>query len=155
LYVVRTDSAPPFLVSAATLRRRGLFSEESIVSRVREGFPEASVAHADMLPDYDAYYYDRAREAPLPVVRVKFADPDSTWVYVDGMSRMVARFTWRERLERWIYHGLHSLDFPFWYFRRPLWDIGLVTLLGGGSMLSLAGAVIGFRRSRAILRSRL
>jgi hypothetical protein len=57
-------------------------------------------------------------------------------------------FSRRERLQRWLYHGLHSLDFPFWYYRRPLWDVGVIALCGGGAALSLLGVVLGWRRVR-------
>jgi hypothetical protein len=136
---------------ASPLEAREAFSEESILDRVRQGYPEASVVEARLLSDYDAYYYDRDREAPLPVLRVKFGDPDSTWVYVDTMSRMAARFTRRERIERWLYHGFHSFDFPFLYFSRPLWDIVVIALLAGGSILSVVGVVIGYRRCRKFI----
>jgi hypothetical protein len=62
------------------------------------------------------------------------------------MSQAVASFTRRQRLQRWIYHGFHSLDFGFWYGSRPLWDIGVITLSLGGTMLSVIGVVIGYRR---------
>ncbi len=81
------------------------------------------------------------------MLRVKFGDPDATWFYIDpAMSQAVASFTRRQRLQRWIYHGFHSLDFGFWYGSRPLWDIGIITLSLGGTMLSVIGVVIGYRR---------
>ena len=36
------------------------------------------------------------------------------------------------RLRRWLYQGLHSLDFPFLYYKRPLWDIVVIVLSIGG-----------------------
>ena len=105
------------------------------------------IVESQLLADYDAYYYDRDRDAPLPVLRVKFDDPERTWVYVDpGMSQMVARFTRRQRVERWLYHGFHSLDFAFWYSQRPLWDIGVIALSIGGATSSAIGLFVGFRR---------
>ena len=32
------------------------------------------------------------------------------------------------RWNRWLYHGLHSLDFPFLRYSRPLWDIVVIVL---------------------------
>ena len=32
------------------------------------------------------------------------------------------------RWNRWLYHGFHSLDFPFLYYKRPLWDIVVILL---------------------------
>jgi hypothetical protein len=89
------------------------------------------------------------------VLRIKFDDPDSTWLYVDPrMSQIVGRAHRRERLQRWIYHGFHSLDFSFWYYNRPLWDIAMVGLSLGGITLSGIGVVIAWKRlTRALRRS--
>lgn len=150
-YYVRGPEPGPLLVAVNPLRiRREPFSVESIVERAKNGYPGAPVADAQLLSDYDAYYYDRDREAPLPVVRVKFGDADGTWVYVDGMSQFLTRFTRRRRVERWLYHGFHSLDFPFLYFNRPLWDVVVIVLCGGGAGLSAIGVVIGFKRLRRL-----
>jgi hypothetical protein len=101
------------------------------------------------LSDYDAYYYSRGRQAPLPVLRVKFDDPQATWVYIDpAMSRVVAQIHRLNRLERWLYNGLHSLDFSFWYDRRPLWDIGVILLSIGALGTSVIGLFLGFKRVR-------
>jgi hypothetical protein len=50
------------------------------------------------------------------------------------------------RWNRWLYHGLHSLDFPFLYNRRPLWDIVLIVLSAGGLVLSATTLVPSWRR---------
>jgi hypothetical protein len=147
-YLVTLDEAnAPVVVHATPLERRGEpFSMASIVDRVQRGYPGAAIAESSLLMAADAYYYDRGRELHLPVVRIKFADADGTWVYVDGTSQLVARFTRRQRIERWLYHGLHSLDFPYFYDKRPLWDIVVIVLLAGGTTLSAIGVWIGVRR---------
>jgi len=155
-YAVRTGEGQPLLVgviatdAGVALRRRPEpFSVESLRARAQEAVPEASVASADLLPEFDAYYYSRNPRAPLPVLRLKFADRDATWFYIDPrLGQVVARFTRRERAERWIYHGLHSLDFPFWYFRRPLWDIVVIALCLGGALSSGIGLFVGLRRMK-------
>ena len=60
---------------------------------------------------------------------------------------------WRDRvfhivtgsLERWLYNGLHSLDFGYLY-KRPLWDIVMLVLLVGGLTSSTIGLCLGFKR---------
>ena len=154
-YRVQTQYPRPFLVSAKTLQTRSEpFSVESLLERVTAPNPDVPVLESTLLEDYDAYYYSYGRRAPLPVLRIKFGDPDSTWLYVDPqMSELVGRAHRRERLQRWIYHGFHSLDFSFWYYNRPLWDIGIVGLSLGGATLSLIGIVIAWKRvSRAVAR---
>lgn len=123
------------------------FSAESIIARSRTGFPTAHVVESTRLSDYDAYYYDRDRRKALPVLRVKFSDPERLWVYVNLQTgQLIADITRRQRLERWLYHGLHSLDFPFWYYRRPLWDIVIVVLCLGGALSSGLGVAMAMKR---------
>ena len=127
--------------------RRDAFSNESLMSRVKAGNPDVPIVESQLLYDYDSYYYARDEKPPLPVMRVKFGDPDSTWFYIDaGMSQVRARFTRRERLQRWIYTGLHDLDFSFWYYNRPFWDAGVIVLNLGGAVLSSIGLYIGIKR---------
>lgn len=153
-YVLRNEGATPLLMAAQSLQpRREGFSLDSILQRVKQGNPDRAILDTQLLSDYDAYYYDGDRSAPLPVLRVKFDDPNHTWVYVDpGMSELVARFSRRERVQRWLYHGLHSLDFSFWYYNRPLWDIAVIALCTGGTVLSTIGVVLGVRRVRRAVR---
>jgi uncharacterized iron-regulated membrane protein len=156
-YRIQTGAPDTVLVSASSLQvRKELFSTESLIQRLTEPNPNVKVAESSLLQDYDSYYYSFNRKAPLPVLRVKFDDPDSTWFYVDPrMSTIVGRAHRRERLQRWIYHGLHSLDFSFWYYHRPLWDIGVIGLSLGGIALSVIGVVISWKRvGRAVLRKK-
>ena len=99
-----------------------------------------------MLTEYDSYYYSRRNQTPLPVVRVKFDDPAATWAYVDpSMSQVLATVHRLNRVERWLYNGLHSLDFKFWYW-SPAWDVGVILLCLGGLASSAIGTVMGFGR---------
>ena len=83
----------------------------------------------------------------MPVLRVKFADPLETWVYVDPReSELLATVHRLNRLERWLYNGLHSLDFAFWYSKRPLWDIGMILLCAGALVSSAIGLCLGMKR---------
>ena len=53
----------------------------------------------------------------------------------------------RSRLERWLYDGLHSLDFPFLYYQRPLWDAVLILLSIGGIVSTVTIAAPVWRRN--------
>ena len=139
-----------FFVHAESLAvREGPFTADSIVARMKAAVPDVPVEAAELLQEYDSYYYSRGRQTPLPILRVKFADADRTWIYVDpDVSQVVARIHKLDRVERWIYNGLHSLDFSFWYNRRPLWDIVVLTLMIGGLASSAIGMYLGIRRLR-------
>jgi hypothetical protein len=144
------------LVNARTLEvRHEPFSTASLVARLQAAAPDVPIVGSDLLTEYDSYYYSRGRQTPLPVVRVKFADPAETWFYVDPQnSQMLAAIHRLNRVERWLYNGFHSLDFAFWYDRRPLWDIGMLALLFGGLASSGIGLFLGVKRVwRAAVRA--
>jgi hypothetical protein len=139
---VDTATAEPSL----TVRQEP-FSVESVMSRVKEGNPDVPIIESELLAEYDSYYYSFDGTRPLPVLRIKFGDPDSTWFYIDpAMSQVTGRVTRLDRVERWIYNGFHSLDFSFWYYNRPLWDIAVI-VLSAGCMASIAtGFFLGMKR---------
>jgi len=153
-YAAKGKSLTPVLVSAEPFSiREGVFSTDSLVGKAKQANPNIPIADVTELSTYDSYYYSRDGEAPLPVVRLKFDDPDKTWFYIDPkLGRILARYQKRERLQRWIYHGLHSLDFSFWYYSRPAWDIGVIVLCSGGAVLSAIGVFISIRRLRRDIR---
>ena len=99
-----------------------------------------------LMREYDAYYIARHGELPLPVLFLGLADPQRSTFYIDPKTaRVVASYTTASRWNRWLYHGLHSWNFPWLYRFRPAWDILVLALLTGGSVLSITSAVIGWR----------
>jgi len=85
----------------------------------------------------------------LPMVRVRYADAQQTWLYFDPRRGTIARKEERlTRLNRWLYHGFHSLDFPFLYYQRPLWDVVVIALSIGGIVLSATTLRASWRRVR-------
>ncbi|HUO52083.1 MAG TPA: hypothetical protein VMT93_06175 [Gemmatimonadaceae bacterium] len=98
------------------------------------------------LTRYDAWYRDRRHELPLPVLLVTEHGTDSVRLYVDPAAmRVVGRYRDANWTERWLYHGLHSLDFPWLYDHRPLWDIVVITLLLGGVALCVTSLILAWR----------
>ena len=138
------------LIDARTMHvRREPFTTESILARLRAAVPDSTIVAAELIEDYDSYYYARAGRAPLPALRVKFDDPAETWVYADPRKSELVALTHRSsRLERWLFNGLHSLDFAFWWDRRPLWDVGMILLSLGALATSVIGLYLGVKRLR-------
>ncbi|MEO6081425.1 MAG: PepSY domain-containing protein [Steroidobacteraceae bacterium] len=136
------------LVEAATLARRNqAFDSEAILKRLRAALPGVPVIAHELLHEYDDYYYSRSDQLALPVLRLKLGDALRTWLYVDPRtSELVANVHRYSRVERWLYSGLHSLDFRFWYAKRPLWDLAMLTLLLGGLVGSSLGLYYGITR---------
>lgn len=123
--------------------------DEAMAEAARASMPGVPVIDERWLSEYDAYYYDRYRAKPIPVLRIQFGDPDQTWLYLDPHNGLISlRYTTRSRLNRWLYNGLHSWDFPLLYYRRPAWDLLLIVLSLGGVALSVTTMWPAWRRLR-------
>jgi hypothetical protein len=111
----------------------------------------ASVAEARLLTRYDAYYLDRSGQQPLPVLFVQLNDEAHSRFYIDPKTAQVVgsyRSNAQSWVNRWLYHGLHSINFPWLYNYRPAWDIVVLTLMLGGTSLCLTSVIIGFQLVR-------
>ena len=74
------------------------------------------------VPTLRAEQIDRLRNSRLPesAVRLILDDQASTWVHVDAATgRILSIMGRRRRLNRWLFNGLHSLDFSSFTERRP------------------------------------
>jgi hypothetical protein len=122
------------------------FTEAELHTAAAAAMPAARIQEAAWLTAYDSYYYDRSSERPLPVLRVKYEDADRSWLYLSAADgAVVQRETASGRPFRWLYHGLHSLDFPGLYQAGWLWDAVIVTLCVGGLLLSFTSVIVGWR----------
>lgn len=104
------------------------------------------LAQIDVIDTFDAYYRDRRGALPLPAIRVRLHDAVGSRYYISPRTAtLVSSYSSREWVSRWLYHGLHSLDFPWLYARRPLWDVVVLTLLMGGAALCGTSLVLAWR----------
>jgi len=133
-------------------RARVPIDRELLMATAREAMPSVPIDEVAMLDAYDSYYYGRGDAdgtRPLPVLRVRYADRVGTWLYIDPNRGSVVRKEERlSRVNRWLYHGLHSLDFPWLYDRRPLWDVVVIILSLGGIASAVSSVVPAWRRLR-------
>jgi len=69
-----------------------------------------------------------------------------TRFYVDPKTaRVVQTYNPGNWITRWLYNGLHSLNFPWLYNYRPLWDFVVITLMLGGTALCVTSLVLAWR----------
>jgi len=110
-------------------------------------WPNYPIADVTLVSPEDNYAHLRERSLGKDVMRIIFSDPAATWVHVDlNSARIVSVMDRSLRVYRWLFNGLHSLDFPGLINRRPLWDITILGLLALGLCFCMTGVVIGFRR---------
>ena len=89
---------------------------------------------------------DRRNRLPLPVIFVQLNDKESSSYYVDPKTaRIVQSYNSYSRRNRWLYHGLHSIDLPWLYKHRPAWDIVVLALMLGGTSLCITSLILAWR----------
>jgi len=122
------------------------FDRQRIIDVVTTAAKSSGGADVRLVNQYDMYYLDRRRERPLPVILAQVHDVDHTRYYIDPKTaRIVGAYSSRNWMNRWLYHGLHSLDFPWLYNHRPLWDVVVITFMVGGTALCVTSLVLAWR----------
>jgi PepSY-associated TM region len=163
-------AAPPQVVTVDSTRLWGqlhLIVTRIDGARVRigaEGGPAAlaasdwrRIAHAvggrigtepELMTAGDPYYYSRPGVAvQFPVYRIVMDDAHTTRLYIDPVTGTPVDIVDRDgRWYRWLHVGLHTLDFSAATRSRPLWDVMMLALLAGVTMICGTGTWLGWRR---------
>ena len=116
--------------------------------------PDVHIAQVTVLHAYDFYWYAHHTSRPLPVLRLRFADPSATWLHIDPTTGEVLELLDTSR--RWyriLFNALHSLDFPWLLAYRPAWDLLVLPLCLLGLALSTTAVVLAWRRLQSARRS--
>jgi hypothetical protein len=137
-----------------TPRVRDGFSQEELTAAARAAMPGMEPVEIAWLTDVDNYYYQRTGGLRLPALRAKFDDPQQTWLYLyAGDGSLVQSESRSSRAERWLYQGLHSLDFPGLYQTPWLWYPLIIALSLGGLALSVTSVIVAWRFLRGKTRA--
>lgn len=156
----------PLYVFASSADRSGLVSGDeasvpapiggtaALSNAARRLLPHARLVRADMLHTYDFYWYAHHSPRPLPVLRVIFNDPHTTWFHIDpATGDVLERMDASRRWQRILFNGLHSLDFPVLLAHRPAWDLMVVALAMLGLALSVTAVVIAWLWAQRLRRT--
>jgi uncharacterized iron-regulated membrane protein len=110
---------------------------------------DVEIAEQALISEGDAYYFEESERFVLPVYRVVLKDDESTRYYIDPQSgALFQRADATARWYRWLFGGLHRIDFTAWTRARPAWDIIMLTLMLGGLALTTTGFYLALRRIR-------
>jgi hypothetical protein len=116
------------------------FSEADLLQAAATAMPGHEYVELTWLREHDDYYYQTIDTfdlglprtvRTLPVLRLKYDDPQQTWLYLTPSHGQLIKAEIRDRRNRWGYYGMHGLDFAFLWNARPLWDIVVLILLLG------------------------
>jgi hypothetical protein len=145
VYLATLAGGDTKIVPVAGAARNG-FDLDRLIAVVTAAAHPHGLAETRVLDRYDRYYLDRRKLKPLPVLLARVDDAEETRYYIDPRTARVAgSYSSRGRMNRWLYHGLHSLDFPWLYAYRPLWDIVVITFMLGGTALCVTSLILAWR----------
>jgi hypothetical protein len=121
------------------------FDREQTIDLLQLAASSSGGADVHVVTEYDRYYLDRRGRRPLPVIIAQFHDSKRTRYYIDPKTARIVGTYSGDWMNRWLYHGLHSLDFPWLYKHRPLWDIIVITFMLGGTALAVTSVMLAWR----------
>ena len=136
------------------------FEEDALIEMANNAMPSSNMIGRDWLISGDSYYYHTLSSfdlglprsvRKLPVLRLKFNDPDATWLYMEPSLGQMIKMEKTDRINRWGYYALHGWDYPFLRNNRPLWDILVAFFLVGLSVLGGTILVPAYRRLRKVI----
>lgn len=107
-----------------------------------------AILRSAWLHEADSRYYTlRHHPRTFPVARIELDDPAATVLYISPRTGRIELISNRHDFAyRWLYQGLHRLDFPLLVEYPLLRDITVILLSILGLALSLSGCVLGWRR---------
>jgi len=144
LLVYSGDSASR--IDARTLEAKPLLVDE--IEQAARRIRSASSAKIDLLPEGDNYYYSGHEPRGFPVYRFVAHDAEQTRYYFHPQSGdIIVKFDSNLRWYRWLFEGLHRFDFTPWLRARPWWDVLVLPLMLGVTIVCFTGAYMGVRRA--------
>jgi len=158
-FIVSSAPQQTLILTADDLTASSEFSREKILGVVRDvgrtAMNQAEIVESRVVTRYEAYYLDRHHQRPLPALFIQLNDKHRSMYYIDPKTaRVVEAYDTGSRWNRWLYHGLHSLNFPWLYEHRPAWDILMLALLVGGTCLCVTSIILAGQVLSRKLRER-
>ena len=126
-------------------------SQDYLISTVRsavsQAWPETAIKSSYMVAADDVYGHLREGSFPKKTLRIILDDVDETWVHINlDDGHIVSVMDKSRRLYRWLFNGIHSLDLPGFSSKRPLWDIFMVVLMLTGTIFSITGLILAYKK---------
>ena len=147
-FVYYNDYQTPkvYITSADTIFQQPTYSLTDMKSRASKLFKGTSyqVIKQDK---YDNYYKASGMFArPLPVYKISWNNSVQDEIYIDpNTGKAIQDYNQMSKLHRWLYQGLHKLDFPFLSQHNWLRKSLLVLLSIAGIWLSITSIVLSWK----------
>jgi uncharacterized iron-regulated membrane protein len=148
-YVVArgAGSEPKVLAVGSAAAPASAFADADIWAAVRAAWPGIKVDAPTPIPLDDTYARLRSTDGiGGDGVRVVVHDDSNSDVYVNPVTgKVIEVMDTSRRAYRWLYFGLHTLDFPF-LSSNVIWKPLMLILLALGFAFCVTGVTIGWKR---------
>ena len=143
-FVASTARGERWRLDAAGLPAPLLAQDLTFIARTLDASGAQSLAQL-MQKDDDFYFSHHSTPVALPVYRV-IQNTSRTRYYFDSVSgELVAKIDRNAQAYRWLHQGLHRLDFVTALRGRPQWDVLMLLLMAGVTLVCGTGAYLGYR----------
>ncbi|HEX5692325.1 MAG TPA: PepSY domain-containing protein [Roseiflexaceae bacterium] len=121
--------------------------QRSDIERIKSLLAGKYRATVDFLSAGDAYYYSGHDARKLPVYRIALDDANRTRYYIDAATGDVLdKIDPNRRAYRWLFEGLHRFDFVAALRTRPWWDLLVLPLMIGVTVVCFTGVWMAYKR---------
>ncbi len=145
--IARRPELSELLILGNNRSRRSELPVIAAESAISKAWSDDVIINSYLVPANDIYGDLREGSMSEKTLRLVLDDVEQTWVHLDlANGQLVSVMDRSRRAYRWLFNGIHSLDFPGLANRRPLWDVLLILLMVGGFVFSITGIAIAYRR---------
>jgi hypothetical protein len=144
-YVFRSNLEQQVVMSAVSPEAPApRFSLDTLVEAAKLVIQAQQIARSEIAKG-DLYYYSTVHNPrSLSGLRVVLDDPAQTWVHIDtNTGQLMELLDHSGRVYRWLFHGLHSWDIPFFLEHDRLRRMVLLGLCIAGFLFGLSGVYLG------------
>lgn len=144
-YVFRSDSEQQVVMSAVMAQAPApKFALDTLAQAAKTVIPAQQIDWSEITQG-DLYYYSTAHNPrPFSGLRIVLDDPAQTWIHIDTKTgQLMELMDDSRRVYRWLFHGLHSWDFPFLLEHDRQRRLVLLGFCAAGFLFSLSGVYLG------------
>jgi hypothetical protein len=144
--VAFTSDGTQYLLDASSYEPVS-FPREALQRLAEKLQPDFPIVSQQLLPEADDYYYSRHQPIEFPIYRVVLGDMQGSRYYLSPVSGEIVMKVDREaRWYRWLFYGMHRLDFSTITRSGPARDFFMLLLLTGVTGLCVTGTWLAVRR---------
>ena len=119
------------------------------LTTIEEGFRkiygEDVPVKVSLINEYDNYYVNLRGTYNLPAYKVEVDNNDRDLYYISPEDGYIKYLNKNKKADKWLFSGIHYLNFPAIIGKPVLWTICMWVLCGGCAVVCLSGLILGIK----------